>query len=240
MSLSRRAALAAGLAGTAMTVSAKTAAAQPDSLTVPSTPLAAKANELIARTMAAHLRNHSVRGFLFGRAIAAQQGADYDEELMFLICALHDIGLSDIANGDQRFEIDGADYAAVFLEENGVTDSRVDTVWDAIAAHTSGFSDSPVYRRRRPAAVWIAVEGIGLDVGGSPADLPPGYADRVHAAYPRLGGTRALTNSIEAQALANPRKAFTATLAGEIVHQRHPELPYLTWDSILDSSGWRD
>ncbi|MFE7795995.1 HD domain-containing protein [Nocardia sp. NPDC057440] len=244
MSMSRRAALGAGLAGTTMALSGKIASAQEDSLGLPSTPLAGTANEFIARTLAPHLRNHSVRGFLFGRALAARQGvrpgADYDEESMFLICALHDIGLAEVANGNQRFEVDGADYAAIFLEENGVTDARVDTVWDAIAAHTSGFSDSPVFRRRRPAEVWIAVDGIGLDVGGSPADLPPGYADRVHAAYPRLGGTRALTTSIENQALANPSKAFPATLAGEIVHQRHPDLPYMTWDSILDSSGWRD
>ncbi|WP_245720233.1 HD domain-containing protein [Nocardia uniformis] len=211
---------------------------------LPSTPLADKAIELATRTLKPHLLNHSVRGFLFGQAVASREGlrpdTDYDEETMFLICVLHDIGLAEIANGDQPFEIDGADYAAQFLEDNGVTDTRVDTVWDAIASHTSGFTDSPVYRRRRPAASWIAVEGIGIDVGGGPSDLPSGYADQVHATYPRLGGTRALTTSIETQALANPRKAWPATLAGEIVHQRHPELPYMTWDSIIEASGWQD
>ena len=141
---------------------------------------------------------------------------------MYLICALHDIGLADIADGEQRFEVDGADYAARFLEDNGVSDTRIDTVWDAIATHTSGFSDSPVYRRRRPPEIWIAVDGIGIDVDGGPGDLPPGYGDRVHAAYPRLAGSRALAESIETQALANPRKTLPTTLPGEIVHQRHP------------------
>lgn len=167
-------------------------------------------------------------------------GADYDEETMYLICALHDIGLADIAGGGQRFEFDGADFAARFLEDNGVTDERVDTIWDAIAAHTSGATDSPVYRRRRPPETWIAVDGIGIDVGGTPTDLPPGYADLVHAAYPRLGGSRALADVIEAQALADRRKAPPGSLAGEILRQRHPELPSLTWDAILASSGWRD
>lgn len=216
----------------------------PVPLSLPSTPLADKTIELATQSLEPHVLNHSIRGFLFGQAIAAQQGLhpakDYDEETMFLICVLHDIGLSEIANGNQPFEIDGADYAAQFLETNGITDTRVDTVWDAIASHTSGFTDSPIYRRRRPAESWIAVAGIGIDVGGSPSDLPPGYADQVHATYPRLGGTRALTTTIETQALANPRKAWPATLAGEIIHQRHPELPYMTWDSILDASGWRD
>ncbi|MEU2092889.1 HD domain-containing protein [Nocardia beijingensis] len=193
MSLSRRAALGAGIAASAYLVAAKPAAAQSLSLNLPSTSLAGSAKALIDAQLPPFLRNHSVRGFLLGRAIAERQGlrpgADYDEETMFLICALHDIGLADIANGDQRFEIDGADYAARFLEDNGVTDARVDTIWDTVAAHLSGFTDSPVWRRRRPPETWIAVDGIGVDVGGAPTDLPPGFADLVHAAYPRLGGS---------------------------------------------------
>ncbi|MGV9971054.1 HD domain-containing protein [Nocardia beijingensis] len=244
MSLSRRAALGAGIAASAYLVAAKPAAAQILSLNLPSTSLAGSAKALIDAQLPPFLRNHSVRGFLFGRAIAERQGlrpgADYDEETMFLICALHDIGLADIANGDQRFEIDGADYAARFLEDNGVTDARVDAIWDTVAAHLSGFADSPVWRRRRPPETWIAVDGIGVDVGGAPTDLPPGFADLVHAAYPRLGGSRALGAVVETQALANPRKAPPGSLAGSILRQRHPELPSLTWDEILASSGWRD
>jgi hypothetical protein len=30
------------------------------------------------------------------------------------------------------------------------------------------------------------------------------------------------------------------TFPGEILHQRHPELPYLTWDMILDANTWGD
>ncbi|MFC9438671.1 HD domain-containing protein [Nocardia sp. NPDC057030] len=213
-------------------------------LTLPSTSLADKASALIDGALPPAVRNHSVRGFLFGRVAADRQGlrpgADYDEELMYLISALHDLGLAEKAGGAQRFEIDGADDAARFLEANGVTDARVDIIWDAIAAHTTGFTDSPVYRRRRPAEMWIAVEGIRIDVAGGPADLPPGYPDQVHAAYPRHGGSRALTDAIEAQGLANPRKAPLASLAGEIIRQRHPEVPRPRWDDILATSGWRD
>ncbi|MGK8558663.1 HD domain-containing protein [Nocardia gipuzkoensis] len=244
MSISRRAAMGAGIAASAFAVAAKTAPAQSLSLSFPTTALAGKVGELITTQLSPLLRNHSVRAFLFGRALAEQQGirpgADYDEETMYLICALHDIGLADIANGDQRFEIDGADYAARFLEDNGVTDARVDTIWDAIAAHTAGFTDSPVWRRRRPPETWIAVEGIGLDIGGAPTDLPPGFADLVHSAYPRLGGSRALGDALEAQALVKPQKAPPGSLAGVILQQRHPELPPLTWEGILAQSSWGD
>ncbi|WP_063020833.1 HD domain-containing protein [Nocardia niwae] len=244
MSLSRRAALSAGIAASVIAAAPKIAEAQAFSLHHPRTSLAGKVDELITAELSPMLRNHSARGFLFGRAVAERQGlrpgADYDEETMYLICALHDIGLADGATGDQKFEVDGADRAARFLEDNGVTDARVDTIWDAVAAHTSGFTDSPVWRRRRPPETWIAVDGIGVDVGGAQADLPPGFAELVHTAYPRLGGSRALGAAIEAQAAANPRKAPPASLAGAILQQHHPEYPALTWDAIVAMNGWGD
>jgi hypothetical protein len=97
-----------------------------------------------------------------------------------------------------------------------------------------------VFARRRPPEIAIAQEGIGIDLTGSPDQLPAGYAERVHAAYPRHGGARILTDAIIAQGLADPRKAPPMTLPGEILHQRHPEAPYMTWEGFLDASGWDD
>lgn len=205
----------------------------------PTTPLATAADALISECQQPFLRNHCLRSYLFARA-AGPPAADYDHELVFLICALHDLGLTDRADTDQRFEVAGADLAATFLEQHGVTDHRVDIVWDAIAQHTSAhFHDSPVYQRRRPMEIRIARTGIGIDLGGDGA-LPPGYADQVHAAYPRLGGARALADAMVAQAYANPAKAPPMTLPGELLHQRHPELPYLTWDLMVEAGRWGD
>ncbi|MGC4766188.1 HD domain-containing protein [Micromonospora sp. DT46] len=251
-SFSRRTALGTGLAAgagmlTGLVPAAPAAShAAPDAdLSFPSTRLAREAARLIDEAQEAYLHNHSLRSFLFAREAAARAGRrpgrDYDEEVVFLICALHDMGLTARANSDQRFELDGADFAARFLEERGVTDRRVDTVWDAIAMHTTrSFRDSPVFQRRRPPEIGIAQTGISIDLMGVNSPVPPEYADRVHRRHPRLGGARAVTDAIVAQALANPRKAPAATLPGEILHQRHPELPYLTWDMLLDSNAWGD
>jgi hypothetical protein len=84
------------------------------------------------------------------------------------------------------------------------------------------------------------VSGIGIDIAAGPAELPPGYADRVHRASPRLGGTRALTAAIEAQTVADPNTAPRGALPGEILRLRHPELAQPTWETILMSSGWDD
>jgi hypothetical protein len=241
----RRAVPGAAAVGAAGAVTGAPAAdATTTDLSFPTTRLAGRAHTLATTTQAPFLRNHSLRSYLFARAATELgPGEDYDAELVFLICVLHDMGLTEEGNTDQRFEVAGADLAARFLEQHGVTDRRVDTVWEAIALHTSPqLHESPVFRRRRPTEIGIAQTGIGIDVGGpdDPDQLPPGFADRVHARYPRLGGTRALTDAIVAQALADPRKAPPTTLPGEIVHQRQPALPYLTWDMILDANTWGD
>ncbi|MEU6720179.1 HD domain-containing protein [Nonomuraea sp. NPDC046802] len=240
----RRTVLGAGLAGAAVLAVGAPAAAE-SGLSFPATRVAKAARQLVTDAQRPYLRNHSLRSFLFARAVAAQDGRlagrDYDAEVMFLICALHDIGLTAHADTGRRFEVDGADFAARFLEKQGIIDGRVDTVWDGIALHTSfGIHDSPVFTRCRPPEIVIAHTGIGLDLTGGPDELPAGYADRVHAVYPRHGGARALTDAIVAQGLADPRKAPPMTLPGEILHQRHPETPYTTWQDFLDAGGWHD
>ncbi|UJW30095.1 HD domain-containing protein [Saccharothrix sp. AJ9571] len=248
--VSRRTVLATGLAGGAVALTGSPSAAQPGpaahaDLSFPATRLAREARHLAQRTQETYLLNHSLRSFLFAREAAAQEGRkpgrDYDVELTFLICVLHDMGLTASATTDQRFEVAGADLAAEFLEQRGVTDGRVDVVWDAIAQHTSpSYLSSPVFQRRRAPEIGIATGGIGIDVLGGPGDLPPGYADRVHAAYPRLGGTRPLTDAVVAHAMSSPRKAPSMTFPGEVLHQRYPSLPYQTWDMSVDAAGWGD
>jgi hypothetical protein len=216
-----------------------------DPFRFPSTELANHARELLERHATPLIQNHSLRSYLFAQAVAEKgglrAGADYDGELVFLICVLHDIGLTDEANGDQRFEVDGADYAARFLEEHRASDEWVDAVWDGIAMHaTPTFRESPVFSQRRRPEINIACTGVGADILGSPGQFPPGYADRVHAAYPRHGGARAITDVIVAQAVGKPSKATPMTFAGEIVHQRIPSAPYTTWDMMLDAGGWGD
>src|SRR3954451_15151497 len=65
------------------------------------------------------LANHCVRSYLFARELAAtnglRSGVDYDDELVFLGCILHDLGVTDYGGRDQRFEVDGADAAVRFL-----------------------------------------------------------------------------------------------------------------------------
>jgi hypothetical protein len=205
----------------------------------PATGVAARARELVERIEAPFLANHSVRSYLFGTAVAAvrgwQDGVDYDDELLFLSCVLHDVGLTDEGDGDQRFEVDGADLAVRFLLEQGVPQDRTEVVWDAIALHTS-----PQIAERKGPEIALTRHGIALDVAGTGADLlPAGFADEVHARFPRLDLEDGLADAVVAQALAKPAKGVPMTFPGELVRQRVPSVHVPTWDDMVAASPWR-
>src|ERR1700712_5800346 len=102
---------------------------------LPAPAVAIAARQLRYDVSPAVIYNHTVRSYLFARELVMANGLpdDHDDELLFLTCILHDLGATDHANGDQRFEVDGADAAARFLHERGVQEDRVTTVWQAIA-----------------------------------------------------------------------------------------------------------
>ena len=58
---------------------------------------------------------------------------------MFVASMFHDLGACDNFNGDERFEVCGADAARRFMEseETSMDESAGDDVWTAIACHTS-------------------------------------------------------------------------------------------------------
>ena len=62
----------------------------------------------------------------------------FDGELFYLGAVFHDLGQTERFMGKQRFEVDGADAAAEFLQDKGVPKESIEVVWDAVALHTSG------------------------------------------------------------------------------------------------------
>ncbi len=158
---------------------------------------------------------------------------DHDE-LLFLGCALHDIGLREQGNGDQRFDLDGADLAAGWLTERGVAPDRVEVVWDATALHLS----FEIASRKRP-EIALVTAGAGYDLGPEGPTLPDGYAERVHAVLPRLHAAAVLYDTIVGQALEKPQKAPPFTVPGELVRQATGQ-PWPTWRELMEGAGWGD
>lgn len=184
--------------------------------------------------------NHCVRSYVFARELAAgtglRAGVDYDDELLMLSCVLHDLGTTDHANGDQRFEMDGADAAAAFLRGRAVEEERIKTVWTAIALHTS----VGLAHRFGPIAA-LAQMGIGADiVGVGKEQLPEGFAARVHAAWPRHDLGYAIAAMIAAQVEGNPAKGAPMTFPRHMHDLMYPSGRVLTWFDAVEAAGWGD
>ncbi|MFI5753353.1 nuclear transport factor 2 family protein [Streptomyces sp. NPDC051644] len=208
---------------------------------LPLTELTVGALRFAEETEPGVIYRHSLRSYLFAAELAdgrgLKPGIDYDDELVFLSCVLHDLGLSEKGNGDQRFEVDGADLAARFLRDHGAGEDTVAVVWDAVALHTS----DGIAARKGP-EVALAQAGIGLDIlGRGKEELRPGFAERIHTAFPREDLGYALTDIVAEQALANPAKAGPiGGFPGQVLRSHLPygELP--DWHDLIDRSGWGD
>jgi HD superfamily phosphodiesterase len=133
---------------------------------IPDSTMAREATELVRDVAPDLVFHHSRRVFLFGSLRGQDQGLDYDPELLYVGAMFHDLGLTEkYRRTDQRFEIDAADEARRFLHQRGIDEDAADTVWAAIALHTT--PEIPLHMAPEIALVTRGVEldvlGIGFD-----------------------------------------------------------------------------
>lgn len=151
-------------------------------LEIPETAAVAEATGYIRQTTSPLIYHHSRRVFFFGLLHARRLGVDPDLELIYVAAMFHDVGLLlPFSEIEQRFEVDGADHARQFLLRRGFTASAAQTVWTAIALHTT----PGIPGRMAPEiamtqlGVLTDVLGLGLD------DLEHDQVEEIVAAHPR-------------------------------------------------------
>ena len=151
-------------------------------LEVPPTVAVGEATLRIEETTRPLLYHHSRRVFFFGLMHARRLGLEPDPELLYMAAMFHDSGLlTPFSDVEQRFEVDGADHARRFLLERGFSASAADTVWTAIALHTT-----PGIPGRMGPEVATTYLGVLTDVLGFGLDLlDAGQVDDVLAVHPR-------------------------------------------------------
>jgi hypothetical protein len=152
-------------------------------LSLPDGPLADASLAAARERTSESIVNHSIRSFWFARLLAEDENAvndaDYDEDLLFAATVMHDLGLSEEAPAEARFEVEGADMAVPVLTLHGVTEEDVDRVWEAIALHaTMGIAS------RRGLLTHLTHVGVMIEIGRADA-LPAELVRAVHEALPR-------------------------------------------------------
>lgn len=131
-------------------------------ITIPDSTMARDATQLVRDVATEVVFHHSRRVFLFGALRGREQVLDYDPELLYIGAMFHDLGLTEkYRRTDQRFEIDAADEARRFLGTYGFSDEAADTVWAAIALHTT-----PEIPLHMAPEIALVTRGVELDVLG--------------------------------------------------------------------------
>ena len=202
---------------------------------IPDSALARKAVDYAFSASSTVVWNHVMRTFVFGSIVGKAQGARYDEELFFLGAVLHDLGLTGIAHGQERFEVVGADAAVEFLEKEGVAPERREVVWDAIALHSS----VGIASRKRPEIALVHI-GAGIDVMGLQLDrLPPNLVAETIEALPRLDfKTKFLAQVIETIE-PNPQIA-TMTFLHHTANEHFPGCPCPSFHHLVKNSPFAE
>lgn len=115
----------------------------PDSilLAIPPDEASQAALKLAQKSLPRPIFNHSLRVYLISRWLAEQEANAWISAdrlpLLFVAAVCHDLGASDLYNGQQRFEVEGADAAKAHLISHGASAENSHNVWTAIAVHTS-------------------------------------------------------------------------------------------------------
>jgi len=131
-------------------------------ISIPDSKLARDITALVRDTESPLLFHHSSRVYYFGALSGKRRGLKFEPELLYAGAMFHDMGLTHQHSSEhERFEVDGANAARDFLRSYGISQGDIDTVWTAIALHTT-----PGIPQHMHPVVALVTAGVEMDVLG--------------------------------------------------------------------------
>jgi hypothetical protein len=151
---------------------------------VPDSKLGREVTKLVRGTESPLLFHHSSRVYYWGALTGKRRGVRFDPELLYAGAMFHDMGLTpQYASADKRFEVDGANVARDFLRSHGIAEQDIETVWTAIALHTT-----PGIPQHMHPIIALVTAGVEMDVLGIAfSEFTDAEREAVVHAYPRSG-----------------------------------------------------
>jgi hypothetical protein len=201
---------------------------------IPDSALATEATELIRETTTPLIFHHSRRVFLFGSLQSQRLGIAPDAELLYIAALFHDTGLVPPVRGtNQRFELDGADAARAFLAARGFSAAETDTVWTAIALHTT-----PEVPYRMSPVIAATTAGVETDVLGLRlTDLDRADIDAVTAVHPRPDFKREILQAFTDGFAHRPDSTF-GTVNADVLEHFVPGFRRTDFVDVIKNSAW--
>lgn len=203
---------------------------------IPDSKLSREATELVRDTEPPLLFNHSTRVYYFGSLAGKRRGLEFDPELLYIAAMFHDMGLTPrYSSESDRFEVDGANSAREFLRQHNISQPEIDTVWTAIALHTT--PGIPPYMHP---VVALLTNGVEMDVLGiAYSEFSDADREAIVAAYPR---TEHFKEDI-IQAFYDVIKHKPVTTFGnvkaDVLADKNPRFQRINFCSVIRGSQWK-
>ena len=203
---------------------------------IPDSKLAREATELVHDTESTLLFNHSTRVYYFASLAGKRRGLKFDPELLYIAAMFHDMGLTPRhSSKSDRFEVDGANSARAFLRQRNISPQDVDTVWTAIALHTT-----PGIPQYMHPVVALLTNGVEMDVLGiAYSEFSDVDREAIVAAYPR---TEQFKEDI-IQAFYDGIKGKPETTFGnvkaDVLADKDPRFHRMNFCSVIRGSQWK-
>jgi HD superfamily phosphodiesterase len=202
---------------------------------IPDSKLAREITELVRDTESALLFHHSSRVYYWGALAGKRRGLRFDPELLYAGAMFHDMGLTDQhSSADERFEVDSANAARDFLQSHAIAQPDIETVWTAIALHTT-----PGIPQHMHPVVALVTAGVEMDVLGlGYSEYNDAQRKAVVHAHPRNG--RFKEDIIQAFYDGNKHKPETTfgNVNADVLADKDPHFKRVNFCSVIRGSAW--
>jgi hypothetical protein len=203
---------------------------------IPDSKLAQEATELVRDTESPLLFNHSTRVYYFASLAGKRREVKFDSEPLYVAAMFHDMGLtSRYSSKSDRFEVDGANTARAFLRQHNIPQMEIDTVWTAIALHTT-----PGIPQYMHPVVALLTNGVEMDVLGiAYSEFPDADREAIVAAYPRTEHFK--EDIIQAFYDGIKRKPETTfgNVKADVLADKDPKFQRINFCSVIRGSQWK-
>jgi hypothetical protein len=204
-------------------------------ITVPDSKLAREVTELVRDTEPPLLFHHSSRVYYWGALTGKRRGLRFDPELLYAGAMFHDMGLTpQYASADKRFEVDGANVARDFLRSHGIAERDTETVWTAIALHTT-----PGIPQFMHPVIALVTAGVEMDVLGIAfSEFTEAEREAVVRAHPRPGHFKEEIIQAFYDAIHLKPETTFGNVKADVLADKDPSFRPLNFCRVIRASAW--
>src|SRR5690349_7423089 len=203
---------------------------------IPDSSLSREITELVRDTESALLFQHSSRVYYWGAIAGKRRTLKFDRELLYAGAMFHDMGLTPThCSAHERFEVDGAIATRDFLRSRGIAQRDIDTVWTAIALHTT-----PGIPQHMHPVVALVTAGVEMDVLGLRyAEYSDAERQAVVHAHPRTDHFKEDIIQAFYDGIRHKPETTFGNVKADVIADKEPHFHRGNFCRVIRGSAWR-